>query len=141
MTIGFAARMVGDSLRMRAYADSALSHLEAGIRDNPDEPNNHMALATALALLGRKTEAIREAERAVALRGDDGFQGPQLRHQLARIYQMVGEPVRAIEQLELLLRVPYYVSPGWLRADPWIEPLRSHPRFQRLLALADSLAK
>ena len=141
LTLGFAARMVGDSLRMRAYADSALSHIERAVRDNPGEPNNHIALATALALLGRKASAIREGERAVAIRGTDGFQGPQLRHQLSRIYQFVGEPVKAIEQLEILLRVPYYVSPGWLRADPSIEPLRRHPRFERLLALADSLAR
>ena len=141
LTIGFAARMVGDSVRMRAYADSALSYVELGVRENPEEPGNHMALALALALLGRKAEAIREAERAVALREDDGFQGPQLRHQLTRIYQILGEPVKAIEQLEILLRVPYYVSPGWLRADPSLESLRSHPRFQRLLAVADSLAR
>ena len=94
-----------------------------------------------LALLGRKAEAIREAERAVAIRGNDGFQGPTLRHQLARIYLLVGEPVKAIEQLEALLQVPYMISPGWLRADPSLEPLRRHPRFERLLAVADSLAR
>jgi hypothetical protein len=32
-----------------------------------------------------------------------------------------------------LLRVPYYLSPGWLRIDPTFDPLRKHPRFQRLL--------
>jgi hypothetical protein len=30
---------------------------------------------------------------------------------------------------------------GYLRVDPSIESLRSHPRFQRLLAVADSLAR
>jgi hypothetical protein len=95
----------------------------------------------ALAFLGRKADAMREGEQAVAMRGNDGFQGPGLRLTLSRIYQLVGEPLKAIEQLEGLLRVPYYVSPGWLRADPSIEPLRSHPRFQRLLAVADSLGR
>jgi TolB-like protein/Flp pilus assembly protein TadD len=141
LTLAQGAYMLGDAERVRAYADSALPTLERAVRDNPDEPNNHMALGVALAFLGRKGDAIREGERAVAMRGNDGFQGPTLRHQLARIYQLVGEPVKSIAQLEVLLRVPYYVSPGWLRADPSLESLRSHPRFQRLLALADSLAR
>jgi hypothetical protein len=51
------------------------------------------------------------------------------------------EPVKAMEELEGLLRVPYYISAGWLRADPSLASLRSHPRFQRLLAVADSLAR
>ena len=77
----------------------------------------------------------------MALRGDNGFQGPTLRHQLFRIYQLVGEPLKAMDQLEALLRVPYYTSPGWLRADPSLASLRSHPRFSRLVTLADSLAR
>ncbi|MGH7559876.1 MAG: protein kinase domain-containing protein [Gemmatimonadales bacterium] len=132
---------VGDSARVRAYADSALPSLQRAVQENPGEPNNHISLGTALALAGRKAEAIREGERAVALRADDGFQGVGFRHQLARIYQVAGEPVKAIEQYEALLRVPYYVGPGWLRADPSIESLRGHPRFRQLLARADSQAR
>ena len=139
--LAYAAYMRGDLRLMRAYADSALPSLERAVRESPNEPNYHIILGSALAFLGRKAEAMREGEQAVTIRGNDGFQGPSLRHNLARIYQMVGEPVKAIEQYEILLRVPYYVSPGYLRADPSIEPLRSHPRFQRLLAVADSLAR
>jgi serine/threonine-protein kinase len=141
LTMAQGAYMLGDSDRVRAYADSALPTLERAVLNNPGEPGTHMSLGAALAFLGRKAEAIREAEQAVAMRGNDGFQGPTLRHQLARVYQVVGEPVKAMEQLEVLLRVPYYVSPGWLRADPSLASLRGHPRFQRLLAVADSLAR
>jgi serine/threonine-protein kinase len=141
LALAHGAYMVGDSVRVRAYADSALSSFEPAVRDNPEEPGNHMGLAAALAFLGRKAEAIRAGQRAVAIRGDDGFQGPGFRHQLARLYQLVGEPVKAMEELEGLLRVPYYISAGWLRADPSLASLRSHPRFQRLLAVADSLAR
>jgi serine/threonine-protein kinase len=141
MALAYGYYMQGDSARMRAYADSALPTLERAVQDNPDEPNNHIGLGAAYAFRGRKADAIREGERAVAIRGEDGFQGPGLHHGLARIYQTVGEPVKAVEQLERLLRVPYLVSPGWLRADPSLDPLRSHPRFQRLLAVADSLVR
>jgi serine/threonine protein kinase/tetratricopeptide (TPR) repeat protein len=133
--------ILGDSARMRAYADSALPSLESAVQENPGEASNHMALGTALAYLGQKADAMREGEQAVALRGDNGFQGPTLRHQLFRIYQVVGEPMKAMDQLEALLRVPYYTSPGWLRADPSLASLRGHPRFSRLVTLADSLAR
>jgi hypothetical protein len=59
--------------------------------------------------------------------------GPYNQLQLARIYLLTGEPDLALDQLEPLLRVPYYLSPGWLRIDPTFDPLRKHPRFQRLL--------
>ena len=53
--------------------------------------------------------------------------------QLMRIYLLNGEPEKALDRLEPLLRVPFYLSPGWLRLDPTFQPLRGNPRFQRLL--------
>ena len=78
---------------------------------------------------------MREGERAVALTpaSRDGYIGPYLQHQLARIYVVVGEPEKAIDQLESLLKMPYFLSPGWLRIDPNFEPLRKNPRFQKLV--------
>ena len=59
--------------------------------------------------------------------------GPYLQHQLARIYLLVGEPEKALDQLEPLLKIPYYLSPGWLKIDPNFAPLRGNPRFERLV--------
>ena len=60
--------------------------------------------------------------------------GPYNQHQLARIYILVGEPEKALDQLEPLLKIPYVLSPGWLRIDPNFDPLRKNPRFQKLVA-------
>ena len=125
----------GDTTRARAYADSARLNAEARIRDAPEDGLLHVYLGTALAYLARKAEAVREGARGVALLplGKDAYQGAYVQHQLARIYLLVGEPEKALDQLEPLLKIPYYLSPGWLKVDPTFAPLRGNPRFERLV--------
>ena len=41
---------------------------------------------------------------------------------------------KAPDVLEPLLKVPYDLSPGWLRIDPKFDLLRNNPRFQKLVA-------
>jgi hypothetical protein len=88
-----------------------------------------------LALSGHKAEAIQEGERSMALEpiSKDAYSGAYNQYLLARIYTVTGEYDKAIEQLEALLKMPYYLSPGWLRIDPTFDPLRKSPRFQRLV--------
>jgi hypothetical protein len=47
---------------------------------------------------------------------------------------IVGEPELAMDQLEPLLKMPYYLSPAWLRIDPTWARLKDNPRFKRLAA-------
>jgi eukaryotic-like serine/threonine-protein kinase len=125
----------GDQARARAYADSARIALEAQIREAPNDRQLHTLLGTALAYLGRRADAIREGERgANGAIAADAFLGPYSVHQLARIYTLLGEPDKAVDQLEAVLEVPYMLSAGWLRVDPTFAPLRGHPRYERLAA-------
>jgi hypothetical protein len=101
----------------------------------PDDSQTRALLGVALAYLGRKDEAIREGQRAMALVpvSKDAYGGPYLQLQMVRIYTLLGEPEKAMDQLEPLLRMPFYITPGWLRVDPNFDPLRKNPRFQRLV--------
>ncbi len=64
----------------------------------------------------------------------DAYLGAYYQHQLARIYILVSEPEKALDNLEPLLKIPYYLSSGWLKIDPNFDPLRKNPRFQKLVA-------
>jgi TolB-like protein len=130
----------GDSARARTYADSARMEYEALLRSIPDDAQSRIFLGLQLAILGRKADAIAEGERAVAQEPveRDAYMGPYIQHQLVRIYILAGEPEKALDRLEPLLRIPYYLSPGWLSIDPTFDPIRKHPRFQRLVQTGQS---
>jgi TolB-like protein/Flp pilus assembly protein TadD len=126
----------GDERRARQFADTARVAFEAQLRSAPDDPERHVELGLALAYLGRKDDAIREGERGAASLppSKDHYLGPYLQHQLVRIYLLTASPEKALDALEPLLVMPYYLSPGWLRIDPNFAPLRANSRFERLVA-------
>jgi len=65
---------------------------------------------------------------------NDAYTGAYLQHQFARIHLLNGDAEKALDQLEPLLKQPYFLSPGWLRIDPTFAPLKGNPRFERLVA-------
>jgi serine/threonine-protein kinase len=126
----------GDHQRARAYADSARVVSLRQLKEAPDDPQRRVILGLQLAYLGRKAEAIAEGQRALAISPieRDHTNGPYYQQLMARIYLMTGEPDKAMDLLEPLLRMPYFLSAGWLRIDPTWAALRDNPRFQRLVA-------
>jgi tetratricopeptide (TPR) repeat protein len=124
-----------DHSRASAYADSARQAFEATLRALPEDMQSRAELGLVLGYMGRKTEAIREGESAVAALpiARDAYSGPYLMHLLARTYALVGEPDKAIDALSQVLRVPYWLTPAAVRLDPAFASLRANARFQALL--------
>lgn len=126
----------GDTARARAYADTSFSENSKLMQDAPNDAQRKVLAGLALAYLGRKDDAIAEGVRGAALSplNRDKINGPYYQHQLARIYLLVGEREKALDQLEPLLKTPYYLSPGWLRLDPTFAALKGNPRYDRIIA-------
>jgi serine/threonine protein kinase/TolB-like protein len=93
-------------------------------------------LASFDAGLGRKEDAIREARQAVDLLpiAKDSYWGPHCVTTLALVYTWTGERDRAIEQLEIVAKVPNGPSYGDLKFNPCWDALRGDARFEKIVA-------
>ena len=127
----------------RADYNAARVVAERRVRERPTEANFHSALGIAYAGLGRRTEAVSEATRAVELLPvtKEAWRGLYRLEDLARVLVMIGDYDAALEQLEALVSLPGGRSIPFLGPDPVWDPLRDRPRFQRLVARSTAARK
>jgi tetratricopeptide (TPR) repeat protein len=142
--LAFTQWLAGDAADAKATAEQAHNTLEQLYRDQPDNVFALAMLSQAYALKGEKASALTIAERAMMLlpSAKDRVSGPALEENLALIQTIVGENSRAISVLAQLLQTPYHscpyvynatpVTPALLRVDPFWDPLRGDPAFQKL---------
>jgi serine/threonine-protein kinase len=124
---------LGNERAMRQACGQARRILETQAKTYPGVDSIHNDLGLAYAFLGRKDEAIREGEHAVALVENDALRSSDAVRNLANIYVLVGEHDLAIDRIEHLLAIPSTMTVGYLRSHPNWDPLRDNPRFQALL--------
>ncbi|MGH8092303.1 MAG: protein kinase domain-containing protein [Chthoniobacterales bacterium] len=135
----------GDTESAQRYFVAATPEMEAWVRARPDEASRHASLGMLYAYQRRKSDALREGLRAVELEPEsqNAFHGAIMAGNLAAIYALVGETDRALELIERLLAIPgpIDISDGTanitladLRLRQEWDPLRSDPRFQKILA-------
>jgi serine/threonine-protein kinase len=132
---GTVAQMRGDTVSARAAFTRARDEMAKVVREQPAYAEAFIALGMADARLGHKEDAIREGRRAVELLPvtKDSIAGSLLVEYLALIYIWTGEKDLAFEQLAALARIPDYLSYGSLRLHPYWDPLRSDPRFEKIV--------
>ena len=135
-------RLAGDTAGARVAAEQACNTLEHLWKNQPDSAVFTALLSLANSALGEKNSALKEAQRAIKFlpSAKDRVYGPACEENLALIQTMFGENSQAISALTRLLQTPYSswsygqtpVTPALLRLDPFWDPLRSDPAFQKL---------
>jgi serine/threonine protein kinase/Tfp pilus assembly protein PilF len=133
----------GDKQKALVVFAAARQKWDAGWGDKPKDEAYFERVARLDAGLGRKEDAIREGLRAVELMpiAKDSLVGPRLVTNLALVYAWTGELERALEQLEIVARVPAGPTYGDLRFNPCWDSLRGDPRFDKIVAAAKAASR
>ncbi|HEY8256401.1 MAG TPA: protein kinase [Gemmatimonadales bacterium] len=126
-----------DHAGSRAYGDTAVAEFDKLVSAWGDRAGRGQLLALramSLAYAGRISEAVGDGERSnlIQIPGEK-VAGPYTRYLLARIYLLAGEPEKALNRVEQMLRVPDYIKPAWIRIDPTLAGLRRSSRYTMIV--------
>jgi tetratricopeptide (TPR) repeat protein len=133
---GLIARMTNDEHRAQLAFTTARDEQEKIVQAQPDYGPALCVLGVIDAGLGRKDQALREGRRAVELLPveKDSVNGADMIAYYAMTAAWVGEKNLAFEQLAFSARTPWGVTYGELKLDPFWDPLRGDPRFEKIVA-------
>src|SRR5438477_1669392 len=121
-------------------ARRSFSRAIEAIKPKPDSPVPHDAngtpntIALAYAGLGEKAKALEQAQRSVKDYDTDEANKPWALTALAQIQARFGDHDAAIAVLPHLLEVPAGLTRANLKLDPFWDPLRKDPRFQKFIS-------
>ncbi len=141
---GQIARARGDEQKALSAFAAARQKMETTRGDKPKDAPYFADIAKLDAGLGRKEEAIREAQHAVEIEPitKDSLNGPIWVANLALVYAWTGERDRALEQLEIVATLPGYgPTCGDLRFNPCWDSLRGDKRFDKIVAAAKAASR
>ena len=135
---GLLARMTKDEARARTSFEAVRAQQEKIVQAQPDYGPAHCVLGLIDAALGRKDLALEEGRRAIELMPleKDVYNGSCVLQYFAITAAWAGDKEPALEQLETGLRAPaasLMLSYGALKQLPFWDPLRSDPRFEKIV--------
>ena len=133
---GWIARLENNELKAHAAFEEARAEQAKIVEAQPNYAPPLCVLGVINAALGWKEEALSECRRAVELLpvAKDAFNGPLIIKWYAASAARVGERDLACEQLATAASIPSGVSYGELKLLPFWDPLRSDPRFEKIVA-------
>jgi adenylate cyclase len=112
-------------------ARRGIERAERELTVHPDNPRPAYLGATALAALGQKDRAREWVSRAIAIDPDDVL----TQYNAACVYSLLGDIEPAFDLLERLLPNANHETKAWIKHDSDFNPLRDHPRYQKILEL------
>ena len=119
----------------KANFDSARIAFSDKLSATPNDGSARLFLATAYAGLGETTRALQEMIRvdSLAQRGE-GLT-------IAYLYLLIGDNDSALRHLEKCITDPREATVFQLRLNPFLDPLRGDPRFEKVIEKADNRYK
>src|SRR6266404_602656 len=113
-------------------ARRGIERAECELTLHPENSRAAYLGAKALVTLGETDRAREWVSRALAIDPDDLL----TQYNSACVYSVLGDMERAFDLLERLLpHAGHELRRGWIKHDSSLDPLRSHPRYQKVLEL------
>jgi TolB-like protein len=129
------SRLRGEQPGTNPLFAATREQLNAKVEKSPQDAELLSQLAVVDALINKET-AISEAKRATEMLpiSKDAVNGPPNVVNLAVVYAWTNELDLAFDTLSPLTKTPYGIYYGQLKREPYWEPLRQDPRYEKLLA-------
>jgi len=126
-------RSLGRERDIAAAARVGLERAERELAIHPENPRPAYTGANALLALGEVERAKEWLSRAMAIDPDDIL----TQYNVACVYSQLGDVDPAFDLLERLLPHANHETKAWIKLDSDFDPLRIHPRYERILQLLD----
>src|SRR5436190_1434605 len=125
-------RSLGRDADMKNAARRGVERAEKDLILHPDNPRSAYLGSAALVALGDNDRAREWLSRALAIDPHDVW----TQYNAACIYTSLGDIDRALDVLERVLpHAGHELKHGWIKYDSDLDPLRDHPRYQKILEL------
>ena len=131
----FVYRSLGRERDSENAARRGVERAERALISHPEDARAAYLGANALAVLGERDRAKEWAARALAIDPDDVL----IQYNVACVYSLLGDIDQAFDLLERLLpNAGHELRRGWIKHDSDLDPLRSHPRYQKIIEVIET---
>jgi len=124
-------RSLGRDAEGEDAARKGIERAEQELNVHPENPRPAYLGASALVTLGETDRAKEWLARALAIDPDDAL----TQYNAACIYARLGEAEAAFDLLEAFIPYANHENKAWIKHDSDFDPLRDHPRYQKILEL------